>query len=225
MTFYTDYRYVNREDKAKYVWLKYRPILTGKILDVGADECHLKRYLPPSVHYWGIGLGGNPDQQVDLESEGLPFPDNSFDCVLCLDVLEHLNNAHTIFDEVCRVTRHYAIISLPNAWAGIINFLRFGDWESEQHLKYYGLPAEIPVDRHKWFFSFVEAENFVRHRSKMRRMQVLQIDEHRSGDPHRLTNRLFRGLAFVLLRFTKADPRIFLAGSMWALLQKEGSDT
>jgi hypothetical protein len=43
--FHTDYVYSDRETKAHYVWLKYRPILKGRLLDVGADECHLKKHL------------------------------------------------------------------------------------------------------------------------------------------------------------------------------------
>ena len=40
----TDYHYTDCETKAKYVWLKYQPILRGrKILDVGADECQQMR--------------------------------------------------------------------------------------------------------------------------------------------------------------------------------------
>lgn len=41
--FHTGYHYTDRESKAKYVWLKYQPILKGHILDVGADECYRRR--------------------------------------------------------------------------------------------------------------------------------------------------------------------------------------
>ena len=37
MTYQTDYHHTDRETKARYVWLKYQPILKGRILDVGAD--------------------------------------------------------------------------------------------------------------------------------------------------------------------------------------------
>ena len=38
VTFQTDYHYTDRENKAKYVWLKYQPVLTDRVLAVGADE-------------------------------------------------------------------------------------------------------------------------------------------------------------------------------------------
>jgi hypothetical protein len=135
--FHTDYQYTDRETKAKYVWLKYQSILKGHILDVGADQCYLKQYLPEDTDYWGIGLGGDLDQQVDLENEKIPFPDNSFDCVLCLDVLEHLENIHDVFDELCRVSRLFLIISLPNAWSDFYHVLRFGNYRPNQPMKFY----------------------------------------------------------------------------------------
>lgn len=108
--FYTNYLYTDRETKAKYVRLKYQAILKGCILDVGADACYLKQYLK-DVSYLGIGLGDKVDQQVDLEKGPLPFKDNTFDCVLSLDVLEHIDNIYQVFDELCRVSKKYLIIS------------------------------------------------------------------------------------------------------------------
>ena len=58
--FHTDFRYTDRETKARYVWLKYQRILTGRILDVGADECYLRDYLDERAEYLGIGPGRAP---------------------------------------------------------------------------------------------------------------------------------------------------------------------
>jgi SAM-dependent methyltransferase len=175
--FSTDYRFTDRETKAYYVWLKYQSILKAcKILDVGADECHLTKHLPSTSQYWGIGLGGSPDQQVNLEKEVIPFPDRSFDCVLCLDVLEHLDNIHAVFDEICRVSSRYVIISLPNPWEGFLAMLQAADYKPGIPIKFYGLPLEKPEDRHKWFFSIQEAENFIRYRAALNGMAVLEMD-------------------------------------------------
>ena len=176
MEFRTDLTYHDRESKARYVWLKYGPILRGRILDVGADKGYLRDHLDKDASYWGIGLGGHPDQEVDLEEEKLPFPDNSFDCVLCLDVLEHLENIHEVFDELCRVTRSHVIISLPNPWRSFLRVLERGDYRPGQPTKFYGLPPEKPEDRHKWFFSKEEAVNFIEYRSAQNSMSVLQMD-------------------------------------------------
>ena len=217
VTFQTDYRYTDRETKAKYVWLKYQPILRGrKILDVGADECSLKQHLDEAASYWGIGLGGHPDQQVDLEQGEIPFPDGSFDCVLCLDVLEHLEHIHQVFDECCRVARQHVIISLPNPLGIVYSRLRFGDYRPGQFTKFYGLPLEPPPDRHRWFFSYEEAEEFILYRAGLNRMRVLQMEpEGMGGEPTR-----WRRLARMVLFRNDLNLKNLYGGTLWAVLEK-----
>jgi len=222
MTFQTDFNYIDRETKAKYVWLKYKPILeNSSILDVGADECYLKEYLPSGATYLGIGLGGNPDQQINLEKEKIPFDEDSFDTVLCLDVLEHVENIHDVFDELCRVSRHYVIISLPNAWADFYAMLRFREYKPGQATKFYGLPLEIPADRHKWFFSAKEAENFVQYRAEKNDMNILQLDYHSIYEEtgNRL-EKIFRNLARKLLFRQDLIPDDLYLGTLWIILEK-----
>lgn len=219
LRFSTDYRYRDRQTKAKYVWLKYQSILRGRrILDVGADECHLKQHLDSNTSYLGIGLGGNPDMEVDLEQGLLPFADNTFDCVLCLDVLEHLDNIHGTFDELCRVTRRYVIISLPNPWSGIWQSLRSGQYQSGQEVKFYGLPLEPPPDRHKWFFSHEEAEQFVKYRAEKNNMQVVQIDYLDSRD-NPYFNPISQAVHKILLR-PGLKLRSLYINSLWSVLEK-----
>jgi len=58
---------------------------------------------------------------------------NEFDCVLLLEVLEHLDNVHLALMELFRVSRKYVVISIPNdpLWR-ILNMMRF------KYLKYFG---------------------------------------------------------------------------------------
>ncbi len=218
MQFVTSFRYSDRVSKARYVWLKYRPILKGRILDVGADECHLKQHLPEDTEYCGIGLGGSPDRQVDLEKEGIPFPDDSFDCVLCLDVLEHLENIHALFDDLCRVTRRYLIISLPNPWSRLWHTLAGGDYRPGQALKFYGLPLERPEDRHKWFFSSEEAERFILYRAGKNGMRVVQMDYESTASEGHGWRRLVRVLARSILLRGASNVKTLYAGPIWAVL-------
>jgi SAM-dependent methyltransferase len=220
--FETDFRYTDRETKAKFVWLKYRPILTGRILDVGADECHLRAHLPEGADYTGIGLGGNPDLQVNLEKEPLPFPDGTFDCVLCLDVLEHLDNIHAVFDELCRVTRRHVIVSLPNAWADLYRALRVRDYRPGQATKFYGLPPEPPEDRHKWFCSAEEAEAFIRYRAERNGMAVIHLDDEGMGGEGRGLRGFLRRKARDVLFRSGLNVANLYRGTVWAVLEKRG---
>ena len=127
--------------------------LRGKVLDVGCDEGHL-RGLVPGLDYTGIDVGGSPDVLVDLEAaERLPFPDRAFDTVVCSDVLEHLDSLHRVFGEMVRVSRRWLVISLPNNWTNARRPIERGAGS----FAFYGLPADKPVDRHKWFFSLEDA--------------------------------------------------------------------
>jgi ubiquinone/menaquinone biosynthesis C-methylase UbiE len=162
-------------------------------------------------------LGDEVDINVDLEEEKIPFEDDSFDSVLCLDVLEHLENIHEIFDELCRVSKEHVIITLPNPYADFLNYLKYRNYYENQHLKFYGLPLEKPEDRHKWFFSTEEAEMFVRYRANKNNMEVIQIDfkETKIGTLERviLKLRLFDSLQWI-------GNRNLYAGTLWAVLKK-----
>lgn len=221
--FTTDFTYHDRKSKSEYVWKKYRPILAGKsILDVGADEQHLKQYLPDDTQYTGIGLGGNPDKVVNLEKSPIPFDDNHFDTVLCLDVLEHVDNIHAVYDELCRVAKQHVIISLPSPWSDFYSMMHKGDYSPGKHMKYYGLPKEPPEDRHKWFFSFDEAKDFIYHRAEKNGLSVIQFD-YIGGETQQVATwrKVLKQLLSIKPPFrTDLDSRNFYARSVWAVLEK-----
>jgi ubiquinone/menaquinone biosynthesis C-methylase UbiE len=67
--------------------------------------------------------------KLDLESEGIPYAENTFDFVICNQVLEHLKNYKNVIVDLIRVTRKsgYIAIGIPNL-AHLINriYLLFG---------------------------------------------------------------------------------------------------
>lgn len=44
----------------------------------------------------------------------LPYKDNSFDLVVCTEVLEHLTEPSRVLKEILRVSKRYILISVPN---------------------------------------------------------------------------------------------------------------
>jgi len=147
----------NRAARSQYIARRFAGVLSGCVLDVGCDMAVLKQLLP-GVAYTGVDVGGAPDLELNLEQAGrLPFPDAAFDCVVCTDVLEHLENLHDIFGELVRVSRRHVVLSLPNNWVNARVPLQRGHGS----FSHYGLPAEKPRDRHKWFFSLTDAAVFI----------------------------------------------------------------
>lgn len=145
-----------RTARSQYVFDQFRDLLRGKILDVGCFEAPLRELLP-NEWYFGIDIAGCPNQTVNLEqSNRLPFENDAFNCVLCIEVLEHLNNLHTMFQELFRVSSQDVIVSLPNCWCAARQKIERGRGD----ILHYGLPHESPLDRHKWFFNATEVSQF-----------------------------------------------------------------
>jgi SAM-dependent methyltransferase len=61
----------------------------------------------------------------EASAYALPFADGSFDCVIACEVLEHLEDPHKALQEIARVTRTYALLSVPREplWR-MLNVLR-----------------------------------------------------------------------------------------------------
>ena len=200
-----------RRLRSEYIARRFQPFLKGKVLDVGCDRA-LLRELAPGLDYFGIDIGGAPDRVVNLEEENeLPFEDNSFDCVVCSDVLEHLDNIHDIFAELVRVTRGHVILSLPNNWTNARRPLARG----KGAIGHYGLPVDPPKDRHKWFFSLSEAEMFIRGQQGKAPFEIAELFamEKPRPAPVRLLRRVAVGSQTCYLNR--------YAHTLWAVLKKK----
>ncbi|NJM06339.1 class I SAM-dependent methyltransferase [Candidatus Gracilibacteria bacterium] len=96
------------------------------VLDAGCGEGFAIRELLSHHAATVVGLDGsvgalrvatmlNPQRSFaagDLLE--LPFPNNSFDLVVCMEVLEHLDNPREGLDELCRVSREWLLLTVPN---------------------------------------------------------------------------------------------------------------
>lgn len=172
-TYRSALRYRDRQTKAAYIADKYRQILTDSVLDVGCDTKRIGSLIPRSVKYVGIDMSPVADVVLDLDAGPLPFADRSFNTVLCTDVLEHLEHAHRVFDELCRVSDQWVIVSLPNPIRHMLEAIGTG---CGSQLKYYGLPTDRPSDRHRWFFGIDDAKRFLSERGARAGYEVAQFD-------------------------------------------------
>lgn len=137
----------------------FSEIWKGNILDVGCRSRTFKQVLSEKINmfaYYGVDL--QPPADVIANIENLPFHERAFDVVVALDVLEHANDIHKAFGEVCRTTNRFVVLTLPNLY------------EIKKRIKFllglklsgkFGLPGHPTQDRHRWFFSLRDAVKFV----------------------------------------------------------------
>ena len=133
----------------------------NRVLDVGSRDGQLERAMRScgcTASYAGVDLAGRPGVRADLDA-GLPFREGSFDVVVALDVLEHIEGIHGGIRELARVSRGVVIVSLPNLYD--VKY-RVAHALGRPLSGKYGLPAAPVGDRHRWFFSLTEARGFVR---------------------------------------------------------------
>ena len=110
----------------KKINLIVRDLNCQSILDArcgdGEALIRLKCCLPDNVAAFDINKGQIddarnklPDVKIETQDiQQLPYDDNSFDLILCLEVLEHLKNPSSALKEIARVTSKYLIVSVPS---------------------------------------------------------------------------------------------------------------
>lgn len=188
-------KFDERAKRTQYIKRTFSQYFGKSVLDVGCDRAVLKGMLDAGCDYTGIDIGGTPDIQVNLEQiDRLPFDDGAFDCIICSDVLEHLDNLHHVFLELLRVSRGRVIIGWPNNWVVARRPIERG----RGSFAHYGLPVDKPDDRHKWFFSYTQAREFVHAHASRDGLDVLE---------ERICEKPRNKLVFALrhMRYPKAD--------------------
>ena len=105
--------------------------LHGKVLDVGCGPGYLAaRVFPNEGWYTGVDISDKAVElgkmlfpaanfyQCDAEHEKLPFPDRSFDTVVCSEFIEHVERHDLVLKELVRVSREYIVLTVPTRMGG-----------------------------------------------------------------------------------------------------------
>lgn len=86
------------------------------ILDVGCDDGIIAQKMMeanPSLKIVGIDIQSHRPSKIPrkiYDGKRIPYPDNSFDVVMVLDVLHHTNDILSMLKEIKRVSRKHIII-------------------------------------------------------------------------------------------------------------------
>jgi SAM-dependent methyltransferase len=99
--------------------LRLLPSGRSSVLDIGARDGHFSRLL---TEYFELVTGLDLEKPrfeypqvttVAGDVTKLQFPDSSFDCVFCAEVLEHIPDVERACREIARVARHEIVIGVP----------------------------------------------------------------------------------------------------------------
>jgi ubiquinone/menaquinone biosynthesis C-methylase UbiE len=115
------------------------------ILYIAPEYCYRKNFKRfKNIQYTSIDLE-NPIAMMKMDITDLKFDDSSFDCILCLHVLEHVEDDRNAVKELYRVLK-------PNGWAILqVPILRDKTFENpsiktrEQRLKYFGQEDHVRI--------------------------------------------------------------------------------
>jgi SAM-dependent methyltransferase len=83
-------------------WLRAQAVAGGRALDVGCGDRPYAQIFPGAV---GFDVPGNEHADLHGSLESIPVEDESFDVVLCLQVLEHVPDPAAAVRELHRVVR------------------------------------------------------------------------------------------------------------------------
>jgi len=139
-------------------------LLKGEtILDLGCRDQILRNYLKGRYNYIGVDVvKAHQNKKIiihDLE-KGLPKLKRKIDIIIALDVLEHLDNAHLIRDQMLKNCKKKIIIALPNMAYHTFrfNFMLKGVISGK-----YPFNSSKPKDRHKWVPNYYSINNFFKN--------------------------------------------------------------
>ena len=100
------------------------PSVRGTVLDVGAGASPWRDWLPPGTKYFGVDVATAGDfgmrrnaAVVCYDGARLPFSDRTFDNVLCVEVLEHIQVPAVFMAEIARVLKPGGALILTIPWS------------------------------------------------------------------------------------------------------------
>lgn len=107
----------------------------NNVLDLGASCGRLASKLSeklPHIDFIGIDTHVQSKTFIPItkyDGKKIPYPDNSFDCVMMIDVIHHIDYPEIILEEVKRVSKKYVLIK-DHYWNNKfdLSLLKFADY-------------------------------------------------------------------------------------------------
>jgi SAM-dependent methyltransferase len=105
--------------------------LKGKVLDVGAGQSPWRDWLPPQAEYFGLDIANAPEfgmatamkDVTYYDGNAMPFDDEMFDAVLCIEVMEHARDPDLLAGEMSRILKPGGTLLLSVPWSARLHHL------------------------------------------------------------------------------------------------------
>jgi ubiquinone/menaquinone biosynthesis C-methylase UbiE len=108
---------------------KQIPAMKGKLLDVGCGNGPFEYLVNnKTCQYTGIDIADadNFDYKnskiITFDGENIPFADNSFENIICTEVIEHIENPSKIIGEMYRVLKPNGLCIVTLPWSARVHF-------------------------------------------------------------------------------------------------------
>ena len=149
-------------DRNQFVARKLGKLNNQIILDIGCRDQVFKKSLHGDFKYIGIDYDPENDDSEFINhnlENGLPEQLGKIDIINAMDVLEHVENIHDIFNECFKKSEQKIAIALPNMayYKFRLTFLFSGEISGK-----YIFHSKKIIDRHRWFTTYYNNINFVK---------------------------------------------------------------
>jgi len=149
-------------DRNQFVARKLGKVNNQVILDIGCRDQVFKKSLLGNFEYIGVDYDKENENTEFINhnlEQGLPKQIGKIDIINAMDVLEHVENIHDIFNECLKKSEQKVAIALPNMayYKFRLAFLFSGEISGK-----YIFHSKKVVDRHKWFTTYYNNINFVK---------------------------------------------------------------
>ena len=149
-------------DRNQFVARKLGKLNNQIILDIGCRDQIFKKSLLGNFKYIGIDYDQENKNAEFINhnlEQGLPKQIGKIDIINAMDVLEHVENIHDIFNECFKKSEQKIAIALPNMayYKFRLTFLFSGEISGK-----YIFHSKKIVDRHRWFTTYYNNINFVK---------------------------------------------------------------
>lgn len=111
---------------------KSLPSYKGNVLDIGCGQSPYKFLLNTrETKYFGIDIieasefGYNNPDITPFDGKNIPFESETFDAVICTEVLEHVQDYQYLIDEIHRTTKKNADIIVTIPWSARYHYIPY----------------------------------------------------------------------------------------------------